>query len=119
MGLLALLQPAPKLTLGITLERRYIRRMAETDLTELCTRVSSLMDEVDDQSDLGTFLESVEDMDQVLVGASVARGHLTGAVKISQKTLPLIVAAEAALSDFVDNLDEDEEDDDEDEDDDE
>jgi hypothetical protein len=87
--------------------------MAETDLTELCTRVSSLMDEVDEQSDLGTFLESVEDMDQVLVGASVARGHLTGAVKISQKTLPLIVAAEAALSDFVDNLDEDEDEDDE------
>ena len=118
MGLLALLEHAPKLTLGITLERRYIRLMAETDLTELCTRVSSLMDEVDEQSDLGTFLESVEDMDQVLVGASVARGHLTGAVKISQKTLPLIVAAEAALSDFVDNLDEDE-DDEEDEDDDE
>ena len=89
--------------------------MAESDLTELCTRVSTLMDEVDEQSDLGTFLESVEDMDQVLVGASIARGHLTGAVTFSQKALPLIIAAEAALAEFVDNLDEDEDEEDEDE----
>lgn len=87
--------------------------MSETDLKELCARVSTLMDEVDEQSDLATFLETVEDLEPILVGAAVARAYLSGAVNISQKTLPLITASESALSEFLESLDEEEDDDEE------
>ena len=84
----------------------YISRMSENDLKELCARVSTLMEQVDELSDLPAFIETLDDIDQVLAGAAVARGYLSGAVTISSKTIPLISAAELALAEFVENLDE-------------
>jgi hypothetical protein len=89
--------------------------MSKSDLKELCARVSTLMEQVDELSDLPTFIETLDDIDQVLAGAAVARGYLSGAVTISSKTIPLISAAELALAEFVENLDEDEDDGDDDE----
>lgn len=86
--------------------------MGQGNYTEICTRVSALMDQVDENSDLTSFTESLDDVDRILAGAAVARAYLSGAVTISEKTIPLISEAETALTEFVDGLDleEDEED---------
>ena len=70
------------------------------------------MDQIDENSDLSSFVESLDDVDRILSGAAVARAYLSGAVTISEKTLPLISEAVQALSEFVDGLDLDEDDED-------
>jgi len=86
--------------------------MNEAQIRDLCARVSSQMDEIDETSDLSSLIDSLEDPDLVLSGAALARGFLNGSVTITEKTIPLIASSEAALAEFLESQD-DEEDEDE------
>ncbi len=91
--------------------------MTEIQIRQLCERVSSLMDQVDEESDFPSFVENLDDIEKVIAGAGIARGYLSGALTVSSQAIPLITAAEVALSEFAENLGDEDEDEEEEEDD--
>jgi hypothetical protein len=93
--------------------------MNEIEIKALCTRVNGLLYELEVHISPEEFIE-IENYEDVLMGAMIARGFLDGTVEISEKTLPFIKASEVALAQAVieaEGGDDDDEDDDEDEDD--
>ena len=91
--------------------------MNETEIKALCTRVNGLVGDLEDHLDPDQFVEQIENYDEVLMGAMIARGYLEDTLQISEITIPFIQASEIALTqaiaDAEDGDDEDEEDEDE------
>ena len=91
--------------------------MNETEIKALCTRVNGLVGDLEDHLDPEQFVEQIENYDEVLMGAMIARGYLEDTLQISEITIPFIQASEIALTqaiaDAEDGDDEDEEDEDE------
>jgi len=96
--------------------------MNETEIKALCTRVNGLVGDLEDYLNPEEFAEQIENYEDVLMGAMIARGYLEGTVEISEITIPFIQASEVSLTQAIaeaegDAGDEDDEDEDEDEDD--
>lgn len=97
----------------------YGCRMNETEIKALCTRVNGLINDLEEHLSPEEFVEQIENYEEVLMGAMIARGYLEDTVDISEKTIPFIKASEVALAQALTELegeDEDDEDDEEDED---
>lgn len=93
--------------------------MNETEIKALCTRVDGLINDLEEHLSPEEFVEQIENYEEVLMGAMIARGYLEDTVDISEKTIPFIKASEVALAQALTELegeDEDDEDDEEDED---
>jgi hypothetical protein len=96
--------------------------MNETEIKALCTRVNGLVGDLEDYLDPEQFTEQIENYEDVLMGAMIARGYLEGTVEISEITIPFIQASEVALTQAIaeaesgagDEDDDDDEDEDED-----
>jgi DNA-binding transcriptional regulator WhiA len=91
--------------------------MNETELKALCTRVNGLIGDLEEHLDPEQFLEQIENFEDVLMGAMIARGYLEDALEISETTIPFIKASEVALAQaLIDAEEGDDEDEDDDED---
>jgi hypothetical protein len=93
--------------------------MNETEIKAICTRINGLVSDLEDYISPEEFVEQIENYEEILMGAMIARGFLDGTVEISEKTIPFIKASEVALAQALieaEGGDEDEDDEDEDED---
>lgn len=75
--------------------------MNETEIKTLCTRVNGLIGDLEDYLDPEEFAEQIENYEDVLMGAMIARGYLEGTVEISDITIPFIQASEVALTQAI------------------
>ena len=72
--------------------------MNETEIKALCTRVNGLMTDLEEYMSPEEFVEQMENYEEVLMGAMIARGYLEETVEISETTIPFIKASEVALA---------------------
>jgi hypothetical protein len=72
--------------------------MNESEIKALCTRVNGLMTDLEEYMSPEEFVEQMENYEEVLMGAMIARGYLEETVEISETTIPFIKASEVALA---------------------
>jgi len=72
--------------------------MNETEITTLCVRVNKLLNALEEYLTPEEFVDEVENYEEALIGAMIARGFLEETVSISAKTIPFIQATEVSLA---------------------
>ena len=78
--------------------------MDHESATAICAKVNELIESLETYANPEYFVENIDNYEEILVGAMIARGYLEGAVEISEKTLPYIEAASIALSQILSDL---------------
>lgn len=85
--------------------------MNTSDIKTLCERVGNLVSELDVQITPEELQDSIENYEEVLIGAALAKGYLDKCVEISEKTIPFIQETVNALTNLVEESDEDQDED--------
>ena len=83
--------------------------MNEIDVSKLCTRIVEQIPELNQLTNPSELAEEYENIEEVFMGAMIAKGYLAGTIQISEKTIPFLEATDKLFSMIVDGEDEDEE----------
>lgn len=72
--------------------------MNNLEIRVLCEEIQSFTEQIDENSGMGDFINSLDDAEDILMGTMIARGFLEGTVTISKTTVPFLKAAHEALA---------------------
>ena len=72
--------------------------MNNLEIRVLCEEIQSFTEQIDENSGMGDFINSLDDAEDILMGTMSARGFLEGTVTISETTVPFLKAAHEALA---------------------